>query len=95
MEDIRELYYDDGKLHTKEYCKDNKYHREDGPAVIWYNKKGEVIREWYYINGIKHRENGPAIIWYHADRQIELEEYYIDGVRYTDIFLYYVAVGSL
>jgi len=36
--------------------KNDLYHCEDGPAVIWNDGMIE-----YYIHGIRHRENGPAI----------------------------------
>lgn len=39
------------------WYKNDKYHREDGPAVIYCNFAGE---EWYY-EGILHRVDGPAI----------------------------------
>ena len=47
------------------YTKNGRYHREDGPAIIW--KDG--TSQWYF-NGKKHRDDGPAIdlknvkIWY-------------------------------
>ncbi len=34
-----------------------KFHREDGPAVIWANG----YQSWY-LNGKLHREDGPAVI---------------------------------
>jgi len=38
------------------YYKNNKLHREDGPAIIWKDNE----KSWW-INGELHRENGPAI----------------------------------
>ena len=40
------------------YLLDEKYHRTDGPAMI-YNNGSE---NWYF-NGILHRLDGPAKIW--------------------------------
>ncbi len=40
------------------FFKDNKLHREDGPAVIYPD--GTEI--WWY-EGETHREDGPAVIW--------------------------------
>lgn len=34
-------------------------HREDGPAVEWFN-----VDKWWYIDGKLHREDGPAIEYY-------------------------------
>jgi hypothetical protein len=41
----------------KAYYLNGKFHRADGPAVIWPD--GYQV---YYINGKRHRVNGPAII---------------------------------
>jgi hypothetical protein len=35
---------------------DGKLHREDGPAIEWY----DGTKSWY-LNGEMHREDGPAI----------------------------------
>jgi hypothetical protein len=61
--------YGDG---TKIWCKNGKWHREDGPAKEW--KDGSVE---YYIHGKLHREGGkPAIeypsgykAWYQNDKR--------------------------
>jgi len=42
---------------TKIWKCGEKFHREDGPAIIW--KDGS---EYWYQNGKRHREDGPAII---------------------------------
>jgi hypothetical protein len=42
---------------NQQWFKDNKLHREDGPAVIW----SDGGKEWF-INGFRHREDGPAVI---------------------------------
>jgi len=43
---------------THEWWINGKYHREDGPAVIW----ADGTQRWY-INDKLHREDGPAVIW--------------------------------
>jgi hypothetical protein len=48
--------YVDSKRIERWY-KDDKFHREDGPAVIW----PDGYQEWYK-NGNLHREDGPAIM---------------------------------
>lgn len=40
------------------YYKYGKFHREDGPALEWWD--GE--KAWW-VNGERHRTDGPAIIW--------------------------------
>ena len=42
----------------KYWYKEGKFHREDGPAVIYANG----IHIWYKENKV-HRDAGPAIIW--------------------------------
>ena len=51
------------------YKLDEKRHRTDGPAVVWYN--GD--KSWW-LNGKRHRLDGPAII--HNDGS---EEWYANG----------------
>ena len=41
----------------------NKYHREDGPAINEDN-----YSEWL-IHGVTHREDGPAIIYHNNNRR--------------------------
>jgi len=48
------VYVDD--YGTKCWHWNNKFHREDGPAVEYANGG----KEWY-LNGKRHREDGPAI----------------------------------
>lgn len=55
------------------------FHREDGPAQIWYNPDGSIHWEEFYINGDLHRESGPAYIQYNPDGSIEIEYFYIHG----------------
>ena len=41
---------------TKEWFRNGKHHREDGPAV----ELADGNRYWY-LNGKRHREDGPAV----------------------------------
>jgi len=69
---------------TIEYFKNGKYHRENGPAIIWPN--GD--KEWY-LNGRCHREDGPADIfsdgtknyWYYDHHTENKEEFYDERWR--------------
>lgn len=58
------------KSGTKKYIKNGLFHKENGPAIIWFN--GDKC---YYRNGNLHRDNGPAVI--HSDGN---KEYWIDGI---------------
>lgn len=59
-----------------EYVKGGKYHREDGPAIIFYNPDNTKFREEYYLDGKLHREDGPAIIDYYSNRKYKMCSYY-------------------
>ena len=50
-----------------------KYHREDGPAVVYANG----YQAWY-LNGQLHREDGPAIVYANGD-----QFWYLNGIKLT------------
>lgn len=79
-------YYDEEKIRIKcEYWKlNNEYHREDGPARIFYYKDGSICSKSYYTNGKYHREDGPAVIQYYPVGSVACEEYFINGEKYTE-----------
>lgn len=54
---------------TQRWFKDDKLHREDGPAVICGNGY-----KAYYINGDFHRDDGPAVV-----RSNGYKAYYVNG----------------
>jgi hypothetical protein len=51
-----------------------KYHRENGPAIEWYNGN----KEWY-IHGKRHREDGPAVECFNG-----IKEYWINDKQLTE-----------
>ena len=62
---------------------DNRLHRLDGPAVIYYDDD-----KMWYKNGKIHRENGPAIIqtdgqkrWYIHDKEYDKNDSIFDEAR--------------
>jgi hypothetical protein len=66
--------YDNG---TKFWCLNDKLHREDGPAIEWYDGT-----KYWFLNGKRHREDGPAIegasgskFWYLNDQEYSEEEF--------------------
>ena len=85
---IRELYYqqDNTNYRTGEYYTtiNGKFHREDGPAVIHYNKNGKIEQECYYLRDQLHRSNGPAIIDYNEDGSI-IEKLYFEWGKEMDV----------
>ena len=54
------------------WYKNNKLHREDGPAIIETNG----TQEWW-LNGTIHREDGPAILYPDG-----FHEWWLNGIRY-------------
>ena len=63
--------------------KHGELHREDGPAVEWFD--GDVE---YYINGKFHRTDGPAVEWASRTRYyINGKLHRLDGPATTDEFL--------
>jgi len=78
-------YYDSGetKISNELYMLNGKYHRLNGPAVIWYFKTVEIDKEYYCINGKIHRLDGPAGICYYKSGEIEDEYYWINDIKYS------------
>lgn len=50
METYKVDLYDNGNKRCETYYKNDKYHRIDGPAIIWYNENGSLSHEEYYVN---------------------------------------------
>ena len=59
---------------TQHWYKNDKRHRDEGPAVIY----ADGTQEWYK-NGKHHREDGPAVIYF-SGRQ----EWWINGKRHRE-----------
>ena len=56
------------------YNDNNKYHREDGPAIEYKNGT-----KFWYKNGKYHREDGPAIEFANGSK------YYYNDIEYSGI----------
>jgi len=95
MKKIKKTFYPEtNKIASEWHLLNNKYHREDGPAKIWYYKKyGKIECLQYYINGKLHREDGPARIWCDRYGKITKEDYWINGKEITDGFQIMVIRG--
>lgn len=59
---------------TKHWYLNGILHREDGPAIEWYDE----TKEWCQ-NGLLHREDGPAIERYNGDK-----EWFLNGKRHRE-----------
>jgi hypothetical protein len=62
------------KFGTQRWFLNGKYHREDGPAVIY--PTGDAV---WYNNGKLHREDGPAIIYKDGT-----QFWYLNDISYTE-----------
>jgi antitoxin component YwqK of YwqJK toxin-antitoxin module len=84
---MRKRAYSNGitEYYTDEYLVNGYYHREDGPAIIWYYGDGSIKQVNYYQNGKLHRLNAPAVICYNHNGTVCYEEYYLkDNLHRTD-----------
>jgi hypothetical protein len=76
IEEVIDSYY------LQEYKKNDKYHREGGPAYIEKFDGGyKSVLKWY-INGKLHRLEGPAVIINDYDTFEMKEKFYIKGKCY-------------
>ena len=64
------------------YKLNDKMHRKDGPAVIYYFDNGKIQSEIYYYNNKFHRNNGPALIEYYFNEKIQSERYLQNSKRH-------------
>jgi antitoxin component YwqK of YwqJK toxin-antitoxin module len=45
-------YYESGSIFRNIYYINDKFHREEGPALVEYSKDGIIINEAYFRNGV-------------------------------------------
>ena len=50
---MKTSYYKNGSVNHKEWCMNGQYHREDGPADMWYGADIYSPASTYYLNGKK------------------------------------------
>jgi antitoxin component YwqK of YwqJK toxin-antitoxin module len=84
MIEIKKEYYDNGNIRCEQHYKWGKHHREDGPAVICYDKNGNIYSEIYAFNGELHRGDGPAYIEYYENRDVKYKEYWLNESEITE-----------
>lgn len=49
--------FKNGVLRYRDYLENGLLHREDGPAVTVHDDAGNIINEFYYLNGSPLRTN--------------------------------------
>jgi antitoxin component YwqK of YwqJK toxin-antitoxin module len=79
------LFHENGKIHVKQWYQNDKLHREDGPALIWYFDNCDIYyEEWHYHDKL-HRLDGPALtIYYPYTGQISSEQWYYHGKKHRN-----------
>ena len=75
---------EDGSIESERWYLDDKCHRIDGPAIVWYYEDGSIESEYWYLDDKCHRIDGPAIVRYSKDGSIESEVWYLDGKQLTE-----------
>lgn len=86
------ILYRNKIIERESYLEDNNYHRDVGPASLYYAGYGSkvILNEQYYNHGLLHRLDGPAAIYYKLDlkkpkfpaTRISQQHYYVNGYRH-------------
>jgi len=90
---FEELRGADGILEAYYYYCDNELHREDGPAAVWFYKRGTIESQIWCKHGKLHREDGPAHERFYQNGKLSARMWYrhnklhcIDGPAYVTFF---------
>ncbi len=70
-------------MYSESYYLNDKLHRIDGPAAIFYYDDYKLQYQYYCLNGKLHRTDGPAEIFYCKNGQIQCENYWVEGNKYS------------
>lgn len=68
-----------GNASVSYFDKNDKLHREDGPAFIEFSDDENPISEQWYIRGRKGRKDGPAETRYYLNGKPKLQKWFING----------------
>lgn len=80
------LRFEEGKLKSKIYVNKQGYcNREDGPAVIVFDKNGELKAEFWYKDDVYYREDGPAVIEYNLEGNPRLKYFFSAKGKYENL----------
>lgn len=80
------LRFEEGKLKSKIYVNKQGYcDREDGPAVIVFDKNGELKAEFWYKDDVYYREDGPAVIEYNLEGNPRLKYFFSAKGKYENL----------
>jgi len=74
-------YSTEGKVEYMKWYKAGKIHRNNGPAMIFYDGNVKILEEYWYINDKLNRDDGPAWVKYYENGNVYIEEFYINGIK--------------
>ena len=74
---------DQGRLQSETWRLNDKLHRTDGPARIYYRPDGTVDYEQWWLHSQLHRADGPAYTIYWADGTVRYETWWMHGQLLT------------
>lgn len=81
FEVAKENLTSNAQLWQIQYLKNDKIHKDDGPAEVWFDYEGHVSSEAWYVDGKRSRTKGPAVIGY-EDGVISDEDWYLEDKRH-------------
>ena len=85
MKNLVVSYHKSNEKRAETHFFDGKFHRDNGPACIYYYDSGIVeCEEWWIQQGpqaTKHRTDGPATIHYTESGEIKHCQWYLNGVK--------------
>ncbi|MFW5794462.1 MAG: hypothetical protein ACOCV1_03155 [Bacillota bacterium] len=76
-------FYDSDK-NVIYYMKGGKYHREDGPAIIYRRGLSYMAHFVWYNHGKEHRIDGPALYIFNENDKIVNRQYFIFGEQVSE-----------
>lgn len=75
------IHRHDKIIRYEKWIINDKTHRLNKPAVLYYYDNGQLKFETYYEDGKCHRVNGPALIIYNKDGSVKSQNYFYHGVK--------------
>ncbi len=81
---IEETYYSSGALKTRYYYRNERFHREDAPACLWYREDGILDFCLWLKDGERHREGGPAYEAFYRDGNPSQRGWYKNDRRHRE-----------
>ena len=76
-------HYPSGQKMSEVYIKNNRQHREDGPAETIWHENGKVKQEVWYFEDVLHRgDGGPTVSFFFETGATKALVYRVHGKRH-------------